>query len=57
LISPQEQLQFNFYENFNKLLFSSNISNIDLNIFNKFNFNKFIINQLDATYKLMNNGH
>lgn len=57
LISPQEQLQFNFYENFNKLLFSSNISNINLNIFNKFNFNKFVINQLDSNYKIMNNDY
>ena len=55
LISPQEQLQYNFYENFNKLLFKSKISNLNLNIFNNYNFSKFSDNKFSTRHKLLNN--
>ena len=57
LISPQEQLQFNFYENFNKLVFSKKINKINLNIFNKKNFFKNYTNNSFnlEKYKLLNN--
>ncbi len=46
LISPQEQLQFNFYENFNKLLNFSKINNVSFNVYNKYKFSKFLLNHL-----------
>lgn len=57
LISPQEQLQFNFYENFNKLLYNSKINNLNLNIFNKYHFNKYLIEQFNGSFKVMNNSY
>ena len=57
LISPQEQLQFNFYENFNKLLYTSKINNLNLNIYNNYNFNKHLIYHFNGSYKIMNNSY
>jgi heme/copper-type cytochrome/quinol oxidase subunit 2 len=54
LISPQEQLQFNFYENFNKLLFTSKSNKINLNIYNNYNFNKLNEINKNLKYRLLN---
>lgn len=59
LISPQEQLQFNFYSNFNKLLFKSKITNVHLNTYNNYNFykfTKFVRTDFHSKYKLLDNG-
>ena len=55
LISPQEQLQFNFYENFSKMLHNSKINNLNLNVFNTQRLNQSMIEQLDGQFKIMNN--
>jgi len=61
LISPQEQLQYNFYENFNKLLFKSKISQTNLDIFSKYDYthysNYFLKKPLPVKYKLLNSDY
>lgn len=55
LISPQEQLQLNFYENFNKNLFNYKNNKTSLNVYNNYNFNKFNNIDKEYKYKLLNN--
>jgi len=57
LISPQEQLQYNFYENFSKLLYNFKTNYMSLKIYNNFNFSKFIIEQFNYNNKIMNNNY